>query len=509
MIVLATVVAYGLLINTFGYYSDEWYIAWAGRTNGPEMIVELHQFDRPLMGIFYSLFYRVLGDNPFGWQIFAVFLRLVGVLAFWFILRKIWPKAYLATTSVALLFAVYPGFLVMPKAVIKVNPLFTLACALISIAFTIMAVQTQKTWKSIIYQILAFILGVIYLFYVEYMIGLEFIRWAFIWIALKKMDETISYKDRALKWVLFNGPILLVAIGMMGWRLFFFESGRQAMNVGSITQNFLIAPLYSIAGIFIEMTRDFIESAFAAWFVQGYDLTAEATLRPWFISFFLAALVAGVYLGYSALIKRVASDNSSDNNMAASFTWIGFIGIIAALFPLIIVGRQIYLDAAKYNKYTIHVSVGISLLIIGFLLYLAQRNRKGFLIVVSVLLGLAIQTHYFNGLRYQLDWQYQKDLWWQLTWRAPDLKDGTLLAAKHPSSITFSENYEIWSPANIIYRPDSQDVKISGEIISADTEGWFLRGVNNEKTFRTVIPVSRNFENALILTIPNSFHAYT
>lgn len=505
LIVLVTIIAYALLMNTFGYYSDEWYITWAGRTSGPKMIAELHQFDRPLMGYFYAFYYSILGDSPLGWQIFAIVLRLIGVLAFWYTLRMIWPKSLLATTSVAILFAVYPGFMVIPKAIIKIHPLFTIACALISIAFTIKSVQVQKIWKVVIFQFFAFSFGVIYLFYVEYMVGLEFIRWSFLWIALKKRDESISFKQHILQWFIYTGPLLLVAAGMMVWRVLFFESGRQAMNVGSITQDFLVTPLYSFIGLFIEMARDFIESAFAAWFVQGYAMTAQAAYRPWLISFFLAALVVISYIGYSILTKRVSKNlPGDDNDIASSFTWTGILGMLAALFPLMIVGRQVYLDAAKFNKYTIHVSVGVSLLIIGFLLYLVQNRRKGFIIVVSVLLGLAIQTHYFNGLRYQTDWQYQKDLWWQLTWRAPDLKDDTLIAAKHPSKITFSENYEIWAPANIIYRPDSQDVKISAEIIHSDTEGWFLRGINNKKTFREVIPVSRDFENTLILTIPNS-----
>lgn len=504
LIVMVTVIAYAILINSFGYYSDEWYITWAGRVNGPDIIVELHQYDRPLMGYIYAFFYRILGDQPLGWQIFAVSLRLLGVMVFWYTLRMIWPKAQLATTSAALLFAVYPGFMVMPKAIIKVNPLFTLACALISIAFTIKSIQTRKNWQSIIHQILAFGFGVLYLFYVEYMIGLEFIRWAFVWIALRKKDNSISPKDHIVRWLLYTGPVTVAALGMMGWRLFFFESGRQAMNVGSITQDFILMPLYSIAGLFIEMIRDFSESALAAWFVQWYELTSRASYRPWVISFTLAGMAVLGMILYSRFSSKVSKDDPEENDIAKSFIWIGILGIFAALLPLMIVDRQILLDAAKYNKYTIHVSASISLLIIGFLLYLVQNRIKGFVVVICILLGLAIQTHYFNGLRYQLDWQYQKDIWWQLTWRAPDLKDESLIAAKHPSGITFSENYEIWAPVNIIYRPNSADVKISGEIISSETEGWFLRGIQNEKTFRDVIPVSRNFGNALILTIPNS-----
>jgi len=502
VIILVTIVAYGLLMNTFGYYSDEWYVAWAGRTSGPGMIIQLHQFDRPLMGYFYYLYYRILGDNPLGWQFFAISLRLVGVLALWVTLRMIWPKSLLATTSVALLFAVYPGFMVMPKAIIKVHPLFTLACALISIAFTIKSVQVKRTWMVVVYQILALIFGIIYMFYIEYMIGLEFIRWAFLWVALKKRDESILFKDRVKLWFLYIGPFLLVAVGMMGWRLFYFESGRQAMNVGSIIQNFVAIPLHSISGLFIELVRDFIESAFYAWAVQGYSLTAGALYRPWTTSFILASLIILSYIGYSIITKKTSQKDQDISEISSSFTWIGILGIFAALIPLMMVGRQVYLDSAKFNKYTIHVSVAVSLMIVGFLLILAQRRRAGFVVAISLLLGLAIQTHYFNGLRYQEDWQYQKELWWQLTWRAPDLKDDTLLAVRIPTRISISENYEIWGPANIIYRPNSPEVKITGEIISSATEGWYLRGIKNKKNFRGVIRLSRNFKNTLILTIP-------
>jgi len=502
VIILVTIVAYGLLMNTFGYYSDEWYVAWAGRTSGPGMIIQLHQFDRPLMGYFYYLYYRILGDNPLGWQFFAISLRLVGVLALWVTLRMIWPKSLLATTSVALLFAVYPGFMVMPKAIIKVHPLFTLACALISIAFTIKSVQVKRTWMVVVYQILALIFGIIYMFYIEYMIGLEFIRWAFLWVALKKRDESILFKDRVKLWFLYIGPFLLVAVGMMGWRLFYFESGRQAMNVGSIIQNFVAIPLHSISGLFIELVRDFIESAFYAWAVQGYSLTAGAQYRPWTTSFILASLIILSYIGYSIITKKTSQKDQDISEISSSFTWIGILGIFAALIPLMMVGRQVYLDSAKFNKYTIHVSVAVSLMIVGFLLVLAQRRRAGFVVAISLLLGLAIQTHYFNGLRYQEDWQYQKELWWQLTWRAPDLKDDTLLAVRIPTRISISENYEIWGPANIIYRPNSPEVKITGEIISSATEGWYLRGIKNKKNFRGVIRLSRNFKNTLILTIP-------
>ena len=54
LIVLVTIITYGLLIKSFGFYLDDWYILWGGRAAGPGLIVDFHQFDRPLVSLFDS-----------------------------------------------------------------------------------------------------------------------------------------------------------------------------------------------------------------------------------------------------------------------------------------------------------------------------------------------------------------------------------------------------------------------------------------------------------------------
>ena len=503
-IVLITIITYGLLLKSFGFYMDDWYVLWAGRTNGPGLIVDFHQFDRPLMGYFYAFYFQVLGSNPLGWQIFALILKIAGVLVFWWILRLLWQKSFLATTSAALLFAVYPGFLQMPQAGIKVNPLFTLLCALISIAFTIKAVQVKGLWKVILYQVLALLFGVIYIFYYEYMFGLEFLRWAFLWIALKNAEDLKPLKQRMKQWIFFAAPMLLALVGMVAWRLFFFESGRDSMNVDYISQSFGATTLHSMARLIVEPARDFFETGFASWFVPEYLLSSWVEYRPWATSVILALIGIFIYYGYSILIRKISTQEQEEDHLSRNFIWIGILGSIAALFPLVVVGRQVFLDLSfnGFNKYTLHASVAVSLLVMGVLIAYVRRN--GLIGIVAVLIALGIQTHYVNGLRYQDAWRYQKELWWQLTWRAPDLKDDTLLTAVLPSGYSFSENYEIWGPANIIYRPDSTDIKIPGEILDRQTVSWYQFEIADERLVRGVIRMARNYKNTLIVTIPDS-----
>jgi hypothetical protein len=79
-----------------------------------------------------------------------------------------------------------------------------------------------------------------------------------------------------------------------------------------------------------------------------------------------------------------------------------------------------------------------------------------------------------------------------------------MLAAVLPSGYSFSENYEIWGPANIIYRPDSTDIEISGEILDRQTVSWYQFEIADERIVRGVIRMARNYKNTLIVTIPDS-----
>jgi hypothetical protein len=506
LLILVTILTYSPLINSFGYYLDDWYVVWAGRTQGPQLIADFHQYDRPLMGIFYAIHYSILGDNPLGWQIYILILRFLSIFAFWGTLRLIWPNALIPTTSAVLLFAVYPGFLQLPNAGVKTNPLFTLMSATISIYFSIKAVLSKKAWKKILFQVFSVLFSFTYLFYIEYMIGLEFIRWSFFWIVLRKENPDQSIKTRIKQWILYSIPTMFVLVSMICWRLFFFDSGRKSMSVGDVTTGLINSPIRSLISLFVEIFRDFIETVFMAWFVPAYQLAVGERYRVWVISMAFALLVVLLYLLYIRLIRNLPGDvlESKETLKPTSWVLIGGLGVLAALGPVILVGRQVYLDLVfnGFNKYSIHASIGVSIFIVGLLLIFARQS--GLIVVVALLLGLSVHMHYLNGVRHQSAWQYQQDLWWQFSWRVPDLEDGTLVTAVH-SELPFVESHEIWGPLNIIYRPDSEEITLSGQILNKQTLGWFQRQMaESDGSVRGVVPIVRDYGNALVVTVPDN-----
>ena len=91
LILLTAIITYGLSIPRLGYYHDDWYLLWSGQARGAASIISLFSTDRPFMGMVYSYVYRLLGDSLLGWHLYALLWRLVGGLAFFWILRLLWP----------------------------------------------------------------------------------------------------------------------------------------------------------------------------------------------------------------------------------------------------------------------------------------------------------------------------------------------------------------------------------------------------------------------------------
>src|SRR5512138_1301778 len=169
LILLTTLITYGVSIPELGYYRDDWYVLWSGHVRGAASLISLFSTDRPFMGVVYSVVYRLLGDRVINWHIYALLWRFIGGLAFFWILRLIWPNQNNITTLMTVLFIVYPGFLSQPNASTKQNHLYGFGTALLSIALMLQALKTNgRGWKTLC-SVLALVLTANYLFIYEYM----------------------------------------------------------------------------------------------------------------------------------------------------------------------------------------------------------------------------------------------------------------------------------------------------------------------------------------------------
>jgi hypothetical protein len=153
-----------------------------------------------------------------------------------------------------------------------------------------------------------------------------------------------------------------------------------------------------------------------------------------------------------------------------------------------------------YKAYALHPSAGAIIILLGVFLMIKLPFRKVGLIA---LLGFSVMTQSLNGQAWGGYWESQKNFWWQLSWRAPDIQDETLVMSYLPNSFPFHEDYEIWGPLNLIYRqlPLSSPA-IQAQILNQETVALVIDGSLQERNVRDIY-LPRFYSNLLLLGQPN------
>ena len=502
---IGVVLALGMLAylpfaNQLGFYRDDWYVLWSGRALGPNSIIDLFAFDRPLVGVIYSIVYRLLGENALLWQIYSFTIRTVGALSFFWLIRRLWPSKKVETTTAAILMFVYPGFLQWANAMTKSNQLTTYTIALVSIALTVAALQSkQRSWR-IVWSVAALGSAASYWFLYEYMIGLEVLR--LLIIGLLVWRHEIPKRLQRLKQILLTwSPYLALIIAHLIWRLFFFDSGRPGMSVDSALAPYQDRLLPTIGKRLLELIIDVYETLISAWVVPINTITFGLDPRSLVLTFLVTlvaiALFAVYYLTFSG------GNNNSDNlhevsNVGIEMTVIGGATILFALFPVIAVGRDVRWESG-FDKYTLQATAGVALFLVGALSALIRSDHKW--TFFALLVGISIASQTGNALQWRTFWEDQKELWWQLSWRAPTIKDETVLLVEMPGK-DFFEAYEVWGPASRIYAPDANSIQIRAEVFSSQTLEKIRNGQSETRGVRSVLDLERDFSKSLILSRP-------
>jgi hypothetical protein len=246
---------------------------------------------------------------------------------------------------------------------------------------------------------------------------------------------------------------------------------------------------------------DAYETLFSTWVVPINSITFDLDPRSLLLAF--AAALAGVLLFatyYFALTSEseLAGGSRTPGKAAVEMALIGGAAMLFALFPVVAVGRDVRWESG-FDKYTLQATAGVALLIVGALSALI-RSRRGW-IIYAALIGVSIASQTGNAIRWVTFWEDQSDLWWQVSWRAPGIKDETVLLVEMPGKDYF-EAYEVWGPANRIYNPDVEAIQIRAEVFSSQTLEKIRTGQTEMRAVRAVFDLERDFHKSLILSRP-------
>ena len=421
LLLITSILAYGILIPQLGFYWDDQPMSWIRYQLGPEAMTRYFSTNRPVWGWLYQVTTRLIPQVPVLWQIFALLWRWLGALVVWLIVRELWKDRPRFALVVALLFLLYPGFNQQWGAYLYSHFFIVLFFFL----FSIYLMLQRQTVPALLFSALN-------LWMMEYFFPLEFARIGFLWTALRyEYPEPRQRIKPALKlWIPYLAVFALAVLS----RLFIFNN--QIYEIGTTSQ----AGSGLLSQIPTFLLSLWVVTA-AAW---GQVFTA---VDPSLHGVRTIALYAAVsMIAFAMALYFLFRQNKDADDREGSYYAIG-LGLFLLPFagaPFWLTGLTISL-AHPASRFTLPFMLAVSLILAGVLDFIPVRFRYA---VLALLIGLAAGRQFVWSTDYLRDWQAQKNLFWQMTWRAPGLKPDTVVLMNEELSL--SADNSLSAPLNWI-----------------------------------------------------------
>jgi hypothetical protein len=438
---LLSILTYALLSWALGFYWDEFPMTWIFFRLGPEALAKYFSTNRPFWGMIYQLTLPLVGPNPIAWQLIAVLLRWISAVLLHQILRLTFPRQPRLAIIVAALFLVYPGFGQHFISMMYSHFYIVLNIFLLSLYLSLLAI------KRPILHIPALLLALLNVLTMEYFYFLEFVRIALFFIALERDKKRTA---------LFSSPYLILFISVTIWRAFFFP--YQTTNYKYVALEALKAnPIMGMMKLLESILLSFWESVLHAWlslFSPDFSALGLATVTVTVILALAAAALTFFFLLPSSSYGRPKTD---DSDLPSADYWslitLGFFAWLLGGGQFWLVGILPKIDF-NGDRFNLSFMLGASLLLAALILSLQKWPRIQYGIF-AVIIGLAVGRQFILANAYRRDWDMQRNLFWQMTWRMPSLRPGTAVIT-NDLPVTFYSDNSLSAPLNWIYGPSGK-----------------------------------------------------
>lgn len=462
-LLLVCILAYGLLIPSLGYYWDDWPYAWINHMFGPAGYPEFVALDRPYSAWIFMGLTWLYGEQPLGYHLNSLMLYWLCATLFWWLIRLLWPDHPREALWAALLFAVYPGFLGHPNAIIYNHHYTAMALYLFSFIGTISAVKSspgdpnyKKAWLWHIPAVLAMSLSQ---FSIEYYLGWEVVRPILIWFALQR--QRLVPNRRLFRTVAHGFPYFFGTLAFLIWRVFIFEFPTyQPIDVGALeifSRSWFGAIISQIFDVVILVWRRAIPRLSSGTYSQEFwvfylGLTA------------LASMVTFVFLYFSQPRgkQRAERTESSTSGSISRFGMQAFMislpGILFAGLPFWLTELIVRIEGPFFSRFTLAFIPWVALLLSAMLHYLSLVKLRWVPIFKTALIagvvGGSIGWHLWNANLYRNDWQEVQRYFQQMVRRIPDLEPGTTLLINDMPFLNLYSDNSLTAILNWTYAPE-------------------------------------------------------
>jgi hypothetical protein len=458
---ITTIIAYGLLLPLTGFYWDDWPFVWIAKFLGPKEFFPAFAGVRPFLAPIFFVTTSLIPPTPIYWQIFALVIRFISGLSAWFALNHVWPQHQRQIFIASLLFLVFPGYSQHWVALTHINQEWIpFIFYLLSFGFTARALRNKSVIETSVESttplapqigankqsarndtILALLFLIAGVFPTEYFIGLEPLRFLFIWVIVS--EEIHGFPQRLIqtlkRWI----PYLLIWLANAVWLAYFYTVGTYDSYDVELVQD----PL-TIRHLFSVIIEAIWKTGFYVWgqvvVLATKTLNAPTTLAT-------LGLIAISFIFFFFYISKLDQSQSQTNRFATSALLIGLAGILLGRLPSFAAGLPLTLQSS-YDRFMISMMLGGSLFAIGLVERLI-RNIRAKNLVFALLFALGIGQQFFNANIFRRDWAKQREIYWQLAWRIPAMAPGTVLLTDQ-MPIDYETDLSFTAPINWMYAPN-------------------------------------------------------
>lgn len=427
VLLIVTILAYGLSFWRLGFYWDDQPISWIRYELGTAATTKYFSDSRPVWALLYQLTGFILPANPAVWQLFAMFWRWAGVVAFYLMMAKLLPNRKSAAFFLSLFVLLYPGF--NQQWVSYVYSHFFIVLFFLLISFYLML--RGKTIPAMIFSAL-------HLLMFEYFFLLEFMRPVALFASLR--DEPLTFRERVVKtfkaWIPYLGVIIFVLL----YRSLVYSHPGFGY---SLTEEVARAPIETITQLVQHVLTSLWSAAIGAW-IQIFQFPNPNVNGSRTSALYIAVvLIVGVCVFAFSRFNENGSTNAKKESL-----WLIALGAIMLLLggvPYWVTNLPVTLGFPA-NRALLSFMFGACFFLIGLIQLLPARLKYS---IAILFVALSAGRQFLWSVDYLRDWESQKNLFWQMVWRAPSIEPDTLVLMNE--SLQFSADNSISAAVNWIY----------------------------------------------------------
>jgi hypothetical protein len=390
-------------------------------------------------------------------------------------MRALWPKKQHMAIWAALIFLVYPGFRQQAIA-IPYGHFYLIYAALIgSLLCTVLAYRNPQRYA--LFTGVAILLSAVNLYSMEYFFTLELIRPLILYGLLNTAKEKQKLLQTLRQWL----PYALIFISSIFWRLFLFPYQTQNYQPLFLT-TLKSTPLQAIWHLCVQIAQDIYQTSILgparAFVVPNIETFGKLSTLAYSAIVSVVALLGCIYL----LALRKSQEDSSTRKSALWIMLLGLTAVLLAGWPFWLTNLPVGLEYPN-SRFTIPFILGVAIFWAGLfeLLPVPHWLRN---VILSLWMAFAVGQQFMSANDFRRDWEVQQQLFWQFSWRAPQLKSGTTVLVNE-LPIQYASDNSLTAPLNWMYAqaviPHKMEYLLAypsirlGNSISAYTSGQPIR----------------------------------